>query len=46
MFKVTKGAPQVILSLAPNADQIHPQIEQADGVGDSHSVRRSNRWAI
>jgi H+-transporting ATPase len=29
VFKVTKGAPQVILSLDPNQDQIQPQVEKA-----------------
>jgi len=28
-FKVTKGAPQAILALAPNADKIQSQVEQA-----------------
>jgi H+-transporting ATPase len=28
-FKVTKGAPQVILALAANAAQVNPQVEQA-----------------
>jgi H+-transporting ATPase len=28
-FKVTKGAPQVILALDPNASQIQPQVEKA-----------------
>jgi H+-transporting ATPase len=28
-FKVTKGAPQVILALAANADQVRPAVEQA-----------------
>ena len=28
-FKVTKGAPQVILALAANAGQVHPAVEQA-----------------
>ncbi len=29
VFKVTKGAPQVILALAPNAAQIKPQVDKA-----------------
>jgi H+-transporting ATPase len=29
IFEVTKGAPQVILGLAANADHIRPQVEQA-----------------
>jgi H+-transporting ATPase len=29
MFKVTKGAPQVILALAVNAAQVQPQVERA-----------------
>jgi H+-transporting ATPase len=29
VFKVTKGAPQVILSLDPDHDQIQPQVEKA-----------------
>jgi H+-transporting ATPase len=30
-FKVTKGAPQVILALSANADEIRPEVEQAVG---------------
>jgi H+-transporting ATPase len=30
-FKVTKGAPQVILALSANADAIHSEVEQAVG---------------
>jgi H+-transporting ATPase len=30
-FKVTKGAPQVILALSANADAIRPEVEQAVG---------------
>jgi H+-transporting ATPase len=30
-FKTTKGAPQVILSLDPNANQIRPQVDKAAG---------------
>jgi H+-transporting ATPase len=30
-FKVTKGAPQVILALDPNADKIHEEVDKAVG---------------
>jgi H+-transporting ATPase len=38
-FKVTKGAPQVILALDPNASQIQPQVDEAVNGFATHGFR-------